>query len=154
MLRIYVWNSSNSIVEASSLRPGQERQVRRMCFRVFDPDRGAWLREEPDLEGAWRLARMPARALGTPEREIKEVVPATPRIDAPEAAMTCEAFLADPRRQRSLEVDFGVHWRRLDDPGGSPWRVSWIEATGELNAVELSHGDPLTPENYERGSLS
>jgi hypothetical protein len=47
---------------------------------------------------------------------------------------TLEAFYsADERRRRSGELDFGVWWR-----DGSTWptyRVSWIEATGELYAI-------------------
>jgi hypothetical protein len=51
------------------------------------------------------------------------------------------AFLADPRRRRSAEVDFGVRWRNLAGPG-LPWRVAWVEATGELYAAELGPGGP------------
>ena len=46
-------------------------------------------------------------------------------------------YAADPRRERSPEVDFGVMWR----DGFAPWpfyRVSWIEATGEFYALTLS----------------
>ena len=48
-----------------------------------------------------------------------------------------QEFMKDPSRKRSPEVDFGAHWRLAHDPGGYPWRVSWIERTGELYAVEL-----------------
>lgn len=65
--------------------------------------------------------------------------------------MTYEEFMADPVRKRSREVDYGVHWYHLERPWGYPWRISWIEATGELYAVELSNGDPLAPEDYKRG---
>lgn len=46
-------------------------------------------------------------------------------------------YAADPRRERSGEVDFGVMWR----DGTQPWphyRVSWVEATGEFYAVRLA----------------
>lgn len=51
-------------------------------------------------------------------------------------------YAADPRRGRSPEVDFGCWWRAVGrDP--TPWRLSWIEATGEIYAVRLQplHGD-------------
>ena len=53
----------------------------------------------------------------------------------------CRAFLADPRRRASEEVDFGVRWRHLAEPG-LPWRVSWLAATGELYAAELAPEGP------------
>lgn len=39
-------------------------------------------------------------------------------------------------RKASSEVDFGANWRLRSTPW-PVWRVSWIEATGELYAVEL-----------------
>lgn len=46
--------------------------------------------------------------------------------------------LEDPRRKRSVEVDFGVHWRpNRPRVGGETWRISWIEDTGELYAIQL-----------------
>ena len=52
-----------------------------------------------------------------------------------------EVFIQHPERKTSREVDFGVHWRLLDEKDGSPWRVSWIANTGELYAVEVvAHG--------------
>lgn len=51
-----------------------------------------------------------------------------------------EAFYAgDVRRVESVEVDFGVHWRPSHS-AFQTWRVSWVEATGELYAVRLSPG--------------
>ncbi|ADR37716.1 hypothetical protein Ocepr_2268 (plasmid) [Oceanithermus profundus DSM 14977] len=47
-------------------------------------------------------------------------------------------FIERPDRKISREIDFGVHWRMLDDRSPSPWRVSWIERTGELYAVEVA----------------
>jgi len=49
------------------------------------------------------------------------------------------AFRDDPERKRSPEVDFGSHWYELRE--GEPllwptWRISWIQRTGELYAVE------------------
>lgn len=47
-----------------------------------------------------------------------------------------EVFYADDeRRRRSPELDFGVWWR---DRGGVVYRLSWVEATGELIAVQLT----------------
>jgi hypothetical protein len=46
-------------------------------------------------------------------------------------------YFEDPIRAASREVDYGVDWH--DD--GRPWpryRVSWLEATGELVAVTLA----------------
>lgn len=40
---------------------------------------------------------------------------------------------ADKRRQRSPEVDYGCHWRVAGFP--HPWRLSYIQNTGELYAV-------------------
>jgi hypothetical protein len=46
-----------------------------------------------------------------------------------------EAFYAaDERRRRSPELDFGVWWRHR----GVVYRLSWVEATGELIVVQLS----------------
>lgn len=49
-----------------------------------------------------------------------------------------QAFYSeDPRRERSGEADYGVHWRS-DQGWASPrWRVSYIQATGEVYALEL-----------------
>lgn len=44
-------------------------------------------------------------------------------------------YLADERRVRAVEVDFGAHWRT--EWGLPTWRVSWVEDTGELIAVRL-----------------
>lgn len=46
-----------------------------------------------------------------------------------------EAFYAaDDRRRRSSELDFGVWWRA----GRTVYRLTWVEATGELIAVQLT----------------
>ncbi len=42
-----------------------------------------------------------------------------------------------PARLRSGELDFGCHWR-LNSQAFPTWRVSWIEETGELYALELA----------------
>ena len=47
-----------------------------------------------------------------------------------------EFYNADPRRLRSGEADYGVHWKMRDWPGA--WRVSYVQLTGEVYAV---HGD-------------
>jgi len=46
------------------------------------------------------------------------------------------AWIQDPSRGGSPEVDFGVWWR-LESQEWPTWRVSWIEKTGELYAKEL-----------------
>ncbi len=45
------------------------------------------------------------------------------------------AWIEDPRRSKSAEVDFGVWWR-MEGQKWPTWRVSWIEDTGELYAKE------------------
>jgi hypothetical protein len=46
-----------------------------------------------------------------------------------------EAFYADDElRRRSPELDFGVWWRAA----GVVYRLTWVEATGELVAVQLT----------------
>ena len=45
-----------------------------------------------------------------------------------------EAFYdADPRRRHSGEADFGIWW--TNGPRWPNWRVSYIQATGEVYAV-------------------
>lgn len=50
-------------------------------------------------------------------------------------------FILEPTREKSPEVDFGAWWSdRIGLKGerlGPFWRVSWIEATGELYAVSM-----------------
>lgn len=43
-------------------------------------------------------------------------------------------YAQDDRRRFSGEVDFGVIWREGDEPWPN-YRVSWIEATGDIYAV-------------------
>ena len=52
------------------------------------------------------------------------------------------AFYSDDRsRHRSAEADYGCHWRVAGFP--RPWRVSYVQNTGEIYAVhtELSMVD-------------
>jgi hypothetical protein len=50
-------------------------------------------------------------------------------------------FLADERRRGSMESDYGVWWR---DELDATWRVSFVDATGEVYALRL--GPPsITP---------
>lgn len=53
---------------------------------------------------------------------------------------TLKAFYdADARREPSREADYGAHW--TDAHGGWPyWRVSYIQATGEVYAIAQSAG--------------
>ena len=55
--------------------------------------------------------------------------------------MRLKDFYADPKRASSEEVDFGSAWRAQGD---GPWKVVWLEATGELAAVnEAPHPTPI-----------
>jgi hypothetical protein len=45
-------------------------------------------------------------------------------------------YESDERRRRSREIDFGVWWKL----GAETFRVTWVEATGELIAVRLGPG--------------
>lgn len=49
--------------------------------------------------------------------------------------LTYEEFMTDPIRERSPELDFGVLWRRLEQTWPT-YRISWIQNTGELYAVQ------------------
>lgn len=56
--------------------------------------------------------------------------------------MTLEEFYSNNEaRRRSPEADFGVWWRN----GSSlePWRVSYIQATGEVYAVKQRGNDEV-----------
>ena len=53
--------------------------------------------------------------------------------------LTAEEFYANPERERSPELDFGVHWR--GEYSFPTYRLSWIEATGE---VYLRTGNEVT----------
>ena len=47
----------------------------------------------------------------------------------------------DPARRASGEADYGCHW--ILDPGLNRWRVSYVQATGEIYAVPSHGGGPL-----------
>jgi hypothetical protein len=56
-------------------------------------------------------------------------------VNGPVEWPSIEAFwLDDIRRWGSMQADFGVHWRELPRRW-PPWRVSHLQATGELIAV-------------------
>lgn len=66
---------------------------------------------------------------------------------------TAEEYYTDgelgERRVRSREVDYGVWWR--EGSGHGPWwRVSWVDATGELYAI---CGGPRDTEYYGQVEL-
>jgi hypothetical protein len=44
-------------------------------------------------------------------------------------------FYGDPDRAESNEIDFGSSWRTQ---GNGPWKVIWLESTGELAAFDQS----------------
>jgi hypothetical protein len=46
----------------------------------------------------------------------------------------------DPRRRGPSEVEYGSRW--LMALADDPWRVCWVEATGELVAVQHHPGRP------------
>lgn len=49
-----------------------------------------------------------------------------------------EFYAEDQRRERSPEADFGVFWR--DESGWPAWRISWVQATGEVYAAAMIDG--------------
>lgn len=50
-------------------------------------------------------------------------------------------YAADLRRMHSPEIDFGVMWRMGHVRASEPcWRVSWVEATGEVYATNQRRG--------------
>jgi hypothetical protein len=53
-----------------------------------------------------------------------------------------EEFYKDDRRERSPEVDYGVHWVFAHGPAFPRWRLSLVERTGEVYAMRL--GNPTT----------
>jgi hypothetical protein len=54
-----------------------------------------------------------------------------------------QPWIREPTRARSPEVDFGCWWTLSGNPREFPrWRVSWIEDTSELYAVELASHRP------------
>ena len=68
----------------------------------------------------------------TPNSEQAQAVQDFPNMDA---------FYVDLRRRRSPEADYGVFW--YDDNPLERWRVSYVQATGEIYACR--NGD--TPQN-------
>jgi hypothetical protein len=54
-------------------------------------------------------------------------------------AMKMREFYADAERAGSEEVDLGSSWRTQ---GEGPWKVVWLEATGELAAFDQT-GDEV-----------
>ncbi|HZR15436.1 MAG TPA: hypothetical protein VFC33_19530 [Acidimicrobiia bacterium] len=60
--------------------------------------------------------------------------------------MRLREFYDDPSRASSDEVDFGSEWRTR---GEGPWKVVWVEATGEIAA--FNSGRPATPVAPGRG---
>jgi|SRR4051812_2376966 hypothetical protein len=53
--------------------------------------------------------------------------------------MKMREFYADPDRAGSGEFDLGSSWRTQ---GQGPWKVVWLEATGEIAAFDQS-GDEV-----------
>ncbi len=53
-------------------------------------------------------------------------------------------FYDDPDRAESPEVDFGSAWRTQ---GRGPWKVVWLEWTGELVAFDVA-GDEVVVVGY------
>jgi hypothetical protein len=54
-----------------------------------------------------------------------------------------EAFYRDDERRRfSGELDFGVWW--FDARDRCPWRVSWVEQTGDLYAIRLAPAEMIS----------
>lgn len=49
-----------------------------------------------------------------------------------------EFYGGRPDRQRSPEIDYGVHWVEREGQRWPTWRVSYVEYTGEVIAVQQS----------------
>lgn len=49
-----------------------------------------------------------------------------------------EFYADDERRRRSVEIDYGAEWK--DENQDGPWRVSYIQDTGEIYALKISGG--------------
>jgi hypothetical protein len=64
--------------------------------------------------------------------------------------MNVEAFYAEPERSRSKELAFGSTWR---SQGVGPWKLVWLEATGELAAFEEIPPQPYVGEPSAGGGL-
>ena len=47
-------------------------------------------------------------------------------------------WICVPDRATSREIDFGVNWTLKGEGRWPFWRLSWIETTGELYAVEMT----------------
>lgn len=50
-------------------------------------------------------------------------------------------FIENRRRHGSKEVDFGFNWKLRTGQRYPLWRLSWIENTGELYAVNMKNLD-------------
>lgn len=56
------------------------------------------------------------------------------------------AFYRQRDRKTSPEADYGVHWhtrRRLGRAWSVPWRVSYVQATGEIYATPADGNGPV-----------
>ena len=51
-----------------------------------------------------------------------------------------EFYQDDVRRRISPEADYGVHWR--DGQWSNPWRVSYVQKTGEVYAINNGNHNP------------
>jgi hypothetical protein len=70
------------------------------------------------------------------ELRYHEILDAKAQPPAATEFPSLEAFYDDrPERRRSGEADFGVHWH-ADGKRWPEWRVSYVQATGEVIAVE------------------
>lgn len=68
-----------------------------------------------------------------------------------------EFYMSEPARWGSGEADFGVFWR---DEYGQNYRVSYVQATGEVYALRLGYADTsvevlavVPPDSTEPGEV-
>lgn len=70
------------------------------------------------------------------------LTPCKPNTTQPTLQAGFQAWIAEPARARSPEVDYGCWWV-LKDPCDFPhWRVSLLVKTGEVYAVQLEGHRP------------
>jgi hypothetical protein len=64
--------------------------------------------------------------------------------------MNVEEFYTQPERASSNELAFGSTWRAH---GQGPWKLVWLESTGELAAFEEIPPEPYVSQSGSGGGL-
>lgn len=95
----------------------------------------ARVRETAPRSPRERLVRDAAEAIEVfGEDELERAARAAKRFGS------VEAFYRVRGGERSIEVDFGVWWRYRAQPGGTTYRVSWVEDTGDVYSIRSTDG--------------